>query len=108
MLGLLSLGLVAGAAEEKAQSVQKKITTRLAKKSGKLPAAVLKAVEKGDYAAAQQALVVELKQCSDFSPVNARTLRLAMMHEWIRVTGAGVLTEMAGDDKEKCRFLAEF
>ena len=108
MLGLFSLGLVTAAAEEKTQPVQKKITTKATKKSGKLPVAVQKAVETGDYAAAQQALVAELQQCGDISPVNARTLRLAMMHEWIRVTGAGVLTEMAGEDKEKCRFLAEF
>ena len=108
MLGLFSLGLVTAAAEENTQPVQKKITTKATRKSGKLPVAVLEAVEMGDYAAAQQALVAELQQCGDISPVNARTLRLAMMHEWIRVTGAGVLTEMAGDDKEKCRFLAEF
>lgn len=108
MLGLFSLGLVTVAAEEKVEPVQKKLTEKTTRKSQKLPVAVQKALESGDYVAAQSALVAELKQIQEINPASAVVLRLAMMHEWIRVTGADVLTAMAADDKEKCRFLAEF
>lgn len=108
MLGLLSLGLLTVASEEKAEPVQKKVAEKASRQSRKLPVSVQKAVEAGDYVAAQAALAAALKQVQQINPANALALRLAMMHEWIRVTGAGVLTEMAGDDKEKCRFLAEF
>lgn len=108
MLGLFSLGLVTVAAEEKAEPVQKKLTETPARKSRKLPVAVQKAVEAGDYVAVQAAVAAGLKEIKDINPANPVALRLAMMHEWISVTGAEVLTEMAADDKEKSRFLAEF
>lgn len=108
MLGLLSLGLVTAAAEEKAEPVQKKVAEKTSRKSQKLPVAVQKAVEAGDYVAAQAALAAALEQIQEINPANTAALRLAMMHEWIHVTGGEVLTTMASGDKEKCRFLAEF
>ena len=108
MLGLLATGVQPVAAVDSPVDISRKLVSAVSGKLKKIPAEVKKAVDKGDYVAAQQALVANLRKCAGIAPADAATLRLAMMHEWIRVTGAEVLTAMAGSDEAKCRFLAAF
>lgn len=77
-------------------------------KSGKLPAGVSAALEKGDYTAVQTALVEAMKKDGKMSYKDDAAVCLAMMHELVRVTGADVLTAFAAEDKEKGKFLKQF
>ena len=75
-------------------------------KMGKLPAPVKEALEKGNYADVQAALVEVLKKM-EISCKDDAAVHLAMMHEVIRVTGADILTNYAGEDKDKAKFLRQ-
>lgn len=73
----------------------------------KLPEAVRRAVDKGDYTAAQAAVLAALKD-RKVEYRNTRDLNLAMLHEWMRVTGADVLGRYAAEEETKKEFLASF
>ena len=81
-------------------------TPAAAAKSGELPAPVLQAVQAGDYAAAEKALIQSLGSMS-VTPDNREAVRLAMLLDVIRTTDAAVLTEMA-KDKDVRKFLTQF
>ena len=106
MLGLLALGLSPLSPVMAAENGGSKLALAPVK-AKKLPAAVQSAVEKGDYADVQAALVEALKTM-DISPKDAAALQCSMMHELIRVTGAQYMTEMAAESEEKAKFLKEF
>ena len=106
MLGMLALGLSPMTAVMAAEGGGSKLALAPVK-AKKLPAAVQSAIEKGDYADVQSALAGALKTM-DISPKDATALHCSMMHELIRVTGAEFLTAMAGEGKDKARFLQEF
>ena len=103
MLGLLLLGICPATP---AYAVECQLALAPVK-SGKLPAAVQEALEKGNYADVQAALVEALKKL-EISHKEESTVHLAMMHEVIRVTGAEVLTQLAGESKQKAKFLRQF
>ena len=102
MLGLLALGLSPVLPVNAAEAGSSKLALAPVK-GKKLPAAVQDAIEKGDYADVQAALVEALKK-TEISPKDASALQYAMMHELIRVTGAEYLTKMAAESKEKAKY----
>lgn len=106
MLGLLAFGLSPLSPVMAAENGSSKLALAPVK-AKKLPAAVQSAMEKGDYAGVQAALVETLKTM-DISPKDAAALQYAMMHELIRVTGAEFLTKMAAESKKKASFLQKF
>lgn len=108
ILGMLSATVAQGQTPEPFGVAKKKLMATVTEKFGKLPVPVQRAIERGDYVALQNVLVAELQKKESVSPVGRATLRLVMMHEWVRVTGAEVLSAMASSDKAKKRFLAEF
>lgn len=85
-----------------------KLYTMFGGNQSQLPGNVQSAVEKGDYSGAFTALMEQLKMVKNMDPADAQVRHLSMLHEWIWVTGAEVLADMAAEDKEKCRFLTEF
>ena len=105
MLGLLALGLSPVLPVNAAETGSKLALAPV--KGKKLPSAVQAAMEKGDYADVQAALVEALKKM-DISPKEEAALQCSMMHELIRVTGAEFLTKMAAESKDKAKFLEEF
>lgn len=106
MLSLLSLGLLPVLPAAAAEVGGSKLALAPLKVD-KLPDAVQGALEKGQYAEMQTALVEALKKVEKMSHKDATAVHLAMMHEMIRVTGAEVLTSFAAEDKEKARFLRQ-
>ena len=106
MLGLLALGLSPVLPVNAAEAGSSKLALAPVK-GKKLPAAVQDAMEKGDYADVQAALVEALKKM-EISPKDASALQCSMMHELIRVTGAEFLTKMAAESKDKAKFLESF
>lgn len=106
MLCLLTLGVSPVLPVAAAEAADSKLALAPLK-AGKLPAAVQEALEKGDYADVQAALVEALKK-TKISHKEAAAVQLAMMHEVIRVSGAEVLTKWAAEDKDKARFLRGF
>ena len=106
MLGMLALGLSPMTAVMAAEGGSSKLALAPVKVK-KLPASVKSAIEKGDYADVQSALVGALKTM-DISPKDAAALHCSMMHELIRETGAEFLTAMAAEDVDKAKFLQEF
>ena len=72
-----------------------------------LPGPVDKALKQGDYAAVQTALTNALKG-RDITPKDKESLRMAMMLEVIRETGAEQMTAFAADSKSKAKFLRAF
>ena len=75
-------------------------------KVGTLPAPVAEAVVKGDYAAAEKALINALSGM-DVTPDNREALKMAMLLDVIRTTDANVLTGMCAD-KDVKKFLQQF
>lgn len=72
-----------------------------------LPAGVEKALQQGDYTAARTELVNALKG-QTITPQNAAALRLTMMLEVIRETGADTMTAFAAASPQKAAFLRAF
>ncbi|MEE1266216.1 MAG: hypothetical protein UHH87_07990, partial [Akkermansia sp.] len=106
MLGLLAVSLSALEPMALAEAADSKLALAPLK-SKKLPGAVAKALESGDYAAVQKAVVEALKG-KEITHKDAEAVHLGMLHELIRVTGAEVMTAYAAEDKEKCEFLEKF
>lgn len=106
MLGLLSVSLSALEPMAWAEAADSKLALAPLK-SKKLPGAVTKALESGDYTAVQKAVVEALKG-KEITHKDAEAVHLGMLHELIRVTGAEVMTAYAAEDKEKCEFLEKF
>lgn len=73
-----------------------------------LPDAVQRALESGDFKRLRAAVVSELKGKAGLSYKDAETVHLAMLQEWIRVTGEDVLTKMGREDKNQQKFLERF
>ena len=107
MLGAVLAGVSPLQAANPVESVRSKLTEKLAKFTYSLPRPVLAAMEAGDYARAQVELVKLMKLMPDISPEDSATRHLAMLHEWIRVTDAEVLSKIAKDE-EKAGFLVAF
>ena len=106
MLGMLLLGTPSVMPAFAAPSIESKLA--LAPLNAvKLPETVKAALEKGDYADVQAALVEALKE-TEISYKEEYALYLSMMHEVIRVTGADMLTQVAAEDKNKAKFLRQF
>ncbi|MBR5330412.1 MAG: hypothetical protein IKV13_02885 [Akkermansia sp.] len=106
MLGLLSVSLSALEPVALAEAADGKLALAPLK-SKKLPGAVTKALESGDYAAVQKAVAEALKG-KEITHKDAEAVHLGMLHELIRVTGSEVMTAYAAEDKEKCEFLEKF
>lgn len=74
--------------------------------SSNLPKNARKAIETGDYAAVQKALLNYLKK-QEITPNNASVLHASMVLEWIRITTPEVLSDMAKDVRKR-KFLQAF
>lgn len=98
---MLSLGLLPLPAAADTESVASAIA------QSPLPQAAIAAIEKGDYQAAQAAIIQELQQAGGISPSHASALRLSMAAEIIRETSPEVMSAFA-NTKAKRQFLASF
>ncbi len=100
-VGLLGLGVLpvlpASAAPAAPAAVQ----------ADSLPAAVQSALNKNDYAQAEKEILAALKG-KTLAPEKRNALRLAMMLEVIRETGADTLTKFAKASKSRAKFLRVF
>ncbi len=72
-----------------------------------LPPSVLAAVDKGDFHAAQDALIAALKGKS-ITPEDTATLHAAMLLEFIRETDADILSKFSTFNKYRQQFISEF
>ncbi len=72
-----------------------------------LPKAVLDAADKGDFSAAQEALVTFLKGRS-ITPADTASLRAAMLLEIIRETGTDFLNKFTTANKYRQQFMSAF
>ena len=106
MLGMLALGLSPMVSVMAAEDGSSKLALAPVK-GKKLPTGVQTAMKKGDYTDVQAALAEALKTM-EISPKDATALHCSMMHEVIRVTGAGFLTRMAAESEDKAGFLQKF
>ena len=108
IFGTMVLGMLPAWADAPSNVVKSPIIGKTAKGTKKLPAPVLAALEKGDFVKLQSVVKSQLKEKQELSPTDTASQRLCMLHEWIRVTGAEVLTTMAKDDEQKLAFLQAF
>ncbi len=108
LLGLLACGM-ATTLPAHAQGTRDKTPSSASRTKAKstLPAEVLTAVDSGNFEAARNGLISYLKGRS-ITPDDKASLRAAMLLEFIRETGVGVLTTFAAADKVHQQFLSQF
>ncbi len=107
VLSLLSLCMVSALPGNASTASAKTPSSSSQKQKSSLPENVLSAVDKGNFEAAQEALVAYLKGRS-ITPNNTASLHAAMLLEFIRETDAGVLSTFAGQNSKNQEFLSQF
>ncbi len=109
--GILLLGLLATslgtALPLAAQGSSSRAAAAASAQSNALPADVLSAVDKGDFAAAKDGLIAFLKGRT-IAPGDTASLQAAMLLEFLRETDADILTQFAAANKMHQKFLSEF
>lgn len=105
-VGMLSLGLLSVLPVAGAESIAPKTVSSSSKVE--LPQQIQAAIDKGDYTAAQTALIAELKNLKSITPENKQALNMSMMLEVIRETSPEIMTDFASSSKAKRQFLATF
>ncbi len=108
--GILLLGLISaslGTALPLAAQGAANRPAATATQQNTLPQSVLTSVDKGDYAAAREALVTFLKGRT-ITPDDTASLHAAMLLEFLRETDAELLTRYAAGNKQRLRFLSQF
>ncbi len=107
--GLLLLGLISASLGAVLPSAAQGARPQAAATSqqSSLPQAVLSAVDKGDFSAAREELTSFLKGRS-ITPEDSASLHAAMLLEFLRETGADILTQFVADNKLRKQFLSAF
>lgn len=73
-----------------------------------MPSKARAALEKGDYAAVQKALITNIKGRKNLPLENRQVMGICMVLEMLRCTSPDVLTAYAAESKSKAAFLREF